>query len=96
MNMGKRLIRKNTFFNKKKPYIVFCGWSLELRLQDGRQRNSHPRLKYLVGARTHPRPRLDVDELLRRQKLQTWMTVVLVAILASRLLNFIFSRGAII
>jgi hypothetical protein len=49
-----------------------------------------------VGARTHPRPRLDTDELLLRQKLQTWMTVALVAILASRLLNFIFSHGPII
>jgi hypothetical protein len=49
-----------------------------------------------VSARTHPRPRLVADELLRRQKLQTWMTVALAAILASRLLNFIFSHGAII
>jgi hypothetical protein len=24
MNMGKRLIRKTTFFNKKKSYLVFC------------------------------------------------------------------------
>jgi hypothetical protein len=49
-----------------------------------------------VGARTHPCPRLDADEFLRQQILQTWMTVALAAILASRLLNLIFSRGAII
>jgi hypothetical protein len=40
-------IRKTTFFLQKKSYIVFCGWSLESRLQDGHQRYSHPRLKYL-------------------------------------------------
>jgi hypothetical protein len=55
-NMGKRLIQKTTFFNKKKSYIVSCGWSVESRLQDGRQLNSHPRLKYL-----------SVQELIRAQ-----------------------------
>jgi hypothetical protein len=47
---------ENHFFNKKKSYMVFCGWSLESQLQDGHQRNSHPRLKYL-----------SVQELIRAQ-----------------------------
>jgi hypothetical protein len=89
---GETINPKNHFFTKKKSYVVYCGWSLESRLQDGHQRNSHPRLKYL----SDPRPRLDADEFLHRQILQNWMTVVLATILASRLLNFIFSCGAII
>jgi hypothetical protein len=46
MNMGKRLIRKTTFFNQKSRT---CLLQEEPRIgtQDGRQRNSHPRLKYL-------------------------------------------------
>jgi hypothetical protein len=52
---GKRLIRKTNFFKAKK-YIVFCGWSLESRFQDGRQCSSHLQLKYL-----------SVQELIRAQ-----------------------------
>jgi hypothetical protein len=88
-------MRKTTFFLTKK--VVHCLLRMEPRIATPRwplvQQSSA--FEVSVGARTH-RPRLDADDLLRRQKLQTWMTVALAAILASRLPNFIFSRGAII
>jgi hypothetical protein len=93
MNMGKQLIQKTTFFNKK---VLHCLLWMEPRIATPRwppaQQSSA--FEVSVSARTHPRPRLDADELLRRQKLQTWMTVVLAAILASRLLNFTLVAGS--
>jgi hypothetical protein len=74
--------------------LVWNG-SLESRLKNGRQRNSHPRLKYLL-----------VEELIRaedwtrmsccadRNLKVGWLT--LAAFLASLLQNFIFSRGSIL
>jgi hypothetical protein len=77
--------------NQKK--VVHCLLRLEPRIATPRwppvQQSSA--FEVSVGARTHPHPRLDADEFLHRQILQSWMTVALVAILASRLLNFILS-----
>jgi hypothetical protein len=93
---GETINPENHFFLTKK--VVHCLLQIEPRIANPRWPPAQQASAFEVsaGARTHMHPRLDADELLRRQKLQTWMTVALSAILASRLLNFIFSHGAII